>query len=146
MSEAMQFWEGQPRIIEIYEVVGSGLGNRLDPFQLPHCSPTSAVASVLRSLTYWEGGAGASWRVLEWEADVDGEAGLHRVRFQRRKVTEYQILTDRVAFYYDMSSIAGLWGHWTGRAILVGLTNWAAFTACRPILCQMRAMHCLTNM
>jgi hypothetical protein len=85
----------------------TGFGTRVEPFVLPNCSNKSAVLGILQTLRDREKSVGCAWRVLEWGLAEEGNPTIHKVRFLRQRFTQTQVLTNRMAFYYDFSVVDG---------------------------------------
>ena len=83
-----------------------GIGQRSAPFILPACSNREGVFGRLRHLHHWESGSGSDWRLIDWGVS-EPDGGLEKIRFTRRRFTDDQVITDRVAFYYDVSAVEG---------------------------------------
>ncbi len=81
-----------------------GNGQRDDPFVLPRCTSEQGVLDRLRAFRDTEASRGHDWMLLEW---ANQSPGLERVSILRRVFTEDQVITDRVAFYFDVSAVEG---------------------------------------
>jgi hypothetical protein len=81
-----------------------GSGRRDDPFVLPRCTSEEGVLERLRAFRDIEKSHGNDWQLLELTGDGPGR---ECVRIQRRVFTEDQVITDRIAFHFDVSAVEG---------------------------------------
>lgn len=84
----------------------TGLGTRDAPYILPACENLEGIFARLRWLRRMEAGINASWKVLDWGVPRDFPVGHEKVRFRRRVFTDSEVLSDTMAFYFDVSSVA----------------------------------------
>ena len=90
-------------IVTAEEIKITGQGSRENPFLLLSCPNEVATLAILRNIQRWERGIRASWKIIDWAEDVEEILGLHRVRFSRRLFSDDEVVTERVAFYFDLS-------------------------------------------
>jgi len=81
-----------------------GSGRRADPFVMPAGAAEEVALNRLHAIRDVEKSLGNDWRLLEWTSEGPGH---ECIRFLRRVFTEDQVITDRIAFHFDVSAVEG---------------------------------------
>lgn len=84
----------------------NGFGHVDNPFTLHDASampPEALALAALRTVRSIEASRGSAYRILDWSEAADG-VGVHKITLSRPQFTLNEVVTERVAYYFDFSA------------------------------------------
>lgn len=84
----------------------NGFGHSDNPFTFRDASamsPEAIVFAASQTIKSIEAGRGSAYRILEWSEAPNG-VGVHKVTLSRRQFSANEVVTERVAYYFDFSA------------------------------------------